>query len=199
MYAYYLGCCLLGAIPALAILFLLGATRRASIPHLAWWLSLILAVVISFFGLSHSTVPSFSNRNTAVGKAYDYVQHVGRSRHGNVYQSFRFVPEGGEAINIETEIILPRWGTDERMLRVVYLTDSKRFLKNEAVDITILSGRYMGFHDSRDARPFGTWLALPIGGALLAFGIVGLRYRKNDGESAASERQSQSVDLSRSS
>jgi hypothetical protein len=186
-YAYFLGGCFLGVIPALTIVFLLGAKRRARIPLFAWWLSLILGVVICFYGMSHSTIPSFSTRITAVGKAYDYVPHISGSRHSNVYDSFRFVPEGGEAVNIETTIVLPGWETNGRMLRLVYLKDSKRVLKNEAVDITILSGKYRGYHDSLDARPFGSWLGIPIGAAVLFFGYTGLRYRKGDAKSTASD------------
>jgi hypothetical protein len=72
-----------------------------------------------------------------------------------------------------------------RTFRVVYLQSSKRALKNEAIDIEILSGRDAGFHDSVDARPVGMWLAIPIGAALGAFGYFGLRYRKGDETSAA--------------
>lgn len=190
-YAHFMGCILLGLSPALAIFFLLGPKRRASIPALAWWLSLILGAAIGFYAVSHSTIPSFSTRITAVGKAYDYMHREVPARHGTIYGAFRFVPEGGEAINIGTQIILPDWAVpgdfDGRTLRVVYLKDSKRFLENEAVDITILSGKHTGFHDSLDARPFGTWLGIPIGAAFFGFGFIGLRYRKDDGKSMASD------------
>jgi hypothetical protein len=102
-YAHFLGCALLGFGPALAIFFLLGAKRRARIPHLAWWLSPILGAVICFYGLSHSTIPSFSTRITAMGKFYDYVRREGYR--GDTTYGFRFVPEGGEAINIHTRIL----------------------------------------------------------------------------------------------
>jgi hypothetical protein len=69
----------------------------------------------------------------------------------------------------------------------VYLTDSKRVLKNEAVDIEILSGRHAGFHDSRDVRPDGAWLGIPVCAAFLVFGVFGLRYMKEDAIAAASE------------
>jgi hypothetical protein len=184
-YAHYIGCALLGFSPALATFFLLGAKRRAWIPHLAWWLSLILGVVICFYGMSHATIPSFSTRITAVGKFYDYVEREGYR--GDATYSFRFVPEGGEAINIHTRILLPHRGLDGRTYRVVYLTDDNRRLKNEAVDITILSGKDTGFHDSLDARPFGSWLAIPVGVAFFGFGMIGLTYRKDDANPAASD------------
>jgi len=89
---------------------------------------------------------------------------------------------------METEIILPGWGDpaifDGRTFRVVYLQDSKRIVKNEAIDIEILSGKHAGYHDSRDARPVGTWLGIPVGAALGAFGLFGIKYRKDDVNSA---------------
>jgi hypothetical protein len=165
---------------------------RAWIPPLGWWLSLILGAVICMYGMSHSTIPSFSTRITAVGKAYDFVQreiHTGY-HHDTIY-GFRFVPESGEPIDIETEIILPDWAApaifDGRTFRVVYLIDSRRVLKNEAVDIEILSGKHTGFHDSLDARPAGKWLAIPVGAAFGVFGFIGLRYMKGDAIAAASD------------
>ena len=140
------------------------------------------------YGLAHSTAPSFAPRITAVGKAYDHVElRQGRDTH----YGFHFLPdENGEPVDIETSIILPGWAVPEvfngRTFRVVYLQSSKRALKNEAIDIEILSGRDAGFHDSVDARPVGVWLAIPIGAALGAFGYFGLRYRKDDETSAAS-------------
>ncbi len=182
----------LGAGPALAIFYLLRAKRRAWIPPLGWWLSLILGAVILFYGMSHSTMPSFSARITAVGKAYDYVQreiHTGY-HHDTIY-GFRLVPEGGEPIDIETEISLPDAAHpaifDGRTFRIVYLADSKRVLKNEAVDIEILSGKNTGFHDSRDARLAGKWLAIPVGTAFGIFGFIGLQNMKNDAIAAASD------------
>lgn len=141
------------------------------------------------YSLFHSTAPSFATRITAIGKAYDYVERTrGRYPYRDTYYGFRFVPDGGDPVNIETEIILPDWGTpaifDGRTFRVVYLKDSKRVLKNEAIEIEILSGKHAGFHDSLDARPTGAWLGIPIGAALGAFGLFGLRYRKDDAISA---------------
>ena len=190
-YTHFMVCCFLGAGPALAIFFLLRAKRRAWIPPLAWWLFLGLGVVVCFYGMSHSTVPSFSRQITAVGKAYGHVDreiHTGY-HHDTVY-GFRFVPDGGSPINIETQIILPHWNTpaifDGQTFRVVYLDDDQRVFKNEAIDIEILSGRNAGFHDSYDARPIGKWLGIPIGTAFGAFGFAGLRYMTDDAESAAS-------------
>jgi hypothetical protein len=189
---------LLGAGPALAISFLLGANRRAWIPPLAWWLSLALGAVVCFYGMSHSTVPSFSRRITAVGKAYDHVDreiHTGH-HHDTVY-GFRFVPDGANPIHLETQIILPDWNTPSlfngQSFRVVYLDDDQRALKNEAIDIEILSGRNAGFHDSYDARPVGKWLAIPIGAAFAVFGFVGLRYMKEDAIAATSDNDDTST------
>jgi hypothetical protein len=178
---------LLGLAAALAVFFPLGAKRRACIPPLAWWLCLILGVVTCMYGLFHSVAPSFATRITAVGKAYDHYDHVERGRWGYTYYGFRFVPVGGEPVNIETEIILPDWDTpaifNGRIFRVVYLEDSKRTLKNEAIDVEILSGKHAGFHDYFDARPVGQWLAIPFGAALAVFGFLGLKYMKDDAAS----------------
>ncbi len=181
--------CLLGIAVALAVFFPLGAKRRACISLLVWWLCLIVGGVTCMYSLFHSTAPSFTTRIAAIGKAYDYVERTrGRYTERDTYYGFRFVPDGGDPVNIETEIILPDWGTpaifDGRTFRVVYLKDSKRVLKNEAIEIEILSGIHAGFHDSLDARPTGTWLGIPIGAALGAFGLFGLRYRKDDAISA---------------
>jgi hypothetical protein len=177
--------CLLGLAVAMAVFFTLGAKRRALISSPLWWLCLILGVVTCISALFHSTAPSFATRITAIGQAYD---HVDRKRGRDTYYGFRFVPTGGEPINIETQIILPDWNTpaifDGRTFRLVYLQDSKRILKNEAIDIEILSGKHAGFHDSFDARPAGTWLGVPIGAALFGFGFFGLRYKKDDAISA---------------
>jgi hypothetical protein len=137
------------------------------------------------YGLFHSTAPSFAPRISATGKAYDYVE---RRRGSDTYYGFRFVPDGGEPINIETEIILPGWADptifNGRTFRVVYLQDSKRIPKNEAIEIEIVSGKHAGYHDSLDARPTGAWLGIAIGAALGAFGFFGLKYRKDDATSA---------------
>lgn len=182
---YYLGCCLIGMIVAMATFALLRAERRARIPRLVWWPCLILGVVTVFYGLSHSTAPSFATRITAVGKTYGYFER--RQGRDKVW-GFWFVPDGGKPVNMETEIILPGWAKpdifDGRTFRVVYLEDDKRAMKNEAIDIEILSGRDAGYHQSVDARPLGAWLAIPFGAALGVFGFLGLRYRKVDLASA---------------
>jgi hypothetical protein len=189
-YVHTMVCGWLGAGPALVIFFRLGAKRRAWIPPAAWWLSLGLGTVVFFYGLSHSTVPSFSHRIAAVGKAYDHVnREIHAGYHHDTIYGFRFVPDGGNTVFLETQIILPYWNTpaifDGQTFRVVYLDDDHRVFKNEAIDIAILSGRNAGFHDSYDARPFGKWLGIPIGAALGAFGFVGLKYMKEDEAKAA--------------
>jgi hypothetical protein len=190
-YTHCMGCSFLGAGPALAIFFLLHAKRRAWIPPLAWWLFLAMGAVVFFYGLSHSTVPSLSHRITAVGKAYDHVdREIHTGYHHDTVHGFRFVPDGGNPINLETQIIFPYWNTpaifDGQSFRVVYLDDDQRVFKNEAIDVEILSGRFAGFHDSYDARPIGKWLGIPAGAALGIFGFLGLKYMKDDAETAAS-------------
>jgi hypothetical protein len=101
--------------------------------------------------MSHSTVPSFSRRITAVGKAYDHVdREIHTGYHHDTVCGFRFVPAGGNPVNIETQIILPNWNTpaifDGQSFRVVYLDDDQRVFKNEAIDLEILSGSGWEFH-----------------------------------------------------
>jgi hypothetical protein len=159
----------------------LKPARRADVPAFVWWLCIALAFVAFAIGISQCTVPSFAPRITAVGNAYDCLQiRQGRDS----YFEFRFVPEQGSTVEMQTAIALPNWRRpdifDGRSLRVVYLDKVKRPLKNEAIDIEILSGAHAGFHDSVDARPAGKWLVIPLGGALLTFGIFGIKARKVD-------------------
>jgi hypothetical protein len=186
---YFIGCCLIGMSAALTVFFPLKAKRRACIPPLVWWLCVILGAVTCMYGLFQSTTPSFATRITAVGRTYDYAQH--RQGRDADYYSFRFVPDGGQPVNIETRIIIPGWGNpaifNGRTFRVVYLAGNNRALKNEAIEIEILSGEHAGYRDSLDARPLGKWLAIPLGAALGAFGFFGLKYMKEDAVSAASD------------
>jgi hypothetical protein len=177
--------CFLGIAVALAVFFPLGAKRRACVSPVIWWGCLIAGGVTCIYGLTHATAPSFAARITAIGKTYDFVERTrGTWPYKDNYYGFRFVPDGGEPVNIETEIILPGWADpsifDGRSFRVVYLQDSKRTVKNEAIEIEILSGKDAGYHDSRDARPVGAWLGIPIGAAFGTFGLFGLKYRKDD-------------------
>lgn len=185
----YMLACLLGVAAILPVFYPLGAARRARIPSYTWWVCVLCGAVLCFYGMSYSTAPSFAPRVTAIGKAYNDVERrAGR----DTYFGFRLLPDnGGEPVDIETSIILPGWAVPEvfdgRTFRVVYLRSSDRFMKNEAIDIAILSGRDTGFHDSVDARPVGVWLTIPIGAAIGTFGFFGLKYRKEDKASAASE------------
>jgi hypothetical protein len=190
----FVGTCLLGLAVALAVFFPIGAERRACIPALAWWLCLIGGAVTCLFGLSHSTVPSFAPRITAVGKASDWTEKtVGR----NTKFVFRFVPEGGSPIDIETLIIVPHWDNagkfNGRKLRIVYLDDIARKPSDEAIEIEILDGADAGWHDSLDARAFGVWLGIPIGAALGGFGYFGIRYKKDDMKAAEAPQETSSV------
>lgn len=181
--------CLLGMAVACAVFFPLKPRRREHIPPLGWWFFVIVGVGIGFYGMSHATAPSFSTPITAIGRAYDSIQvQHGRDRE----QGFRFVLDGGRSIPIETHIALPGWGVPEifngRELRVVYFDQQDRALKNEAIEIEILSGEHAGYRESFDARPNGRWLAVPIGATLAIFGYLGLKYMKDDEVKAAAER-----------
>lgn len=163
----FLGYYMFGVVVALAVCVTLKPKRIAGIPPLAWWLCLIVGVAAGGYGLSHSTVPSFAITITAIGRTYDRAEH--RRGRDTSYFSFRFVPDVGQPVNIQTTIIIPGWGTPSvfngRTFRVVYLAEKNRALENEAIEIEILSGGYAGYRDSLDARPLGKWLAIPFGAA----------------------------------
>jgi hypothetical protein len=184
----FMASAMLGLVVAMAIFFPLGAKRRASIPSLVLWFCLVAGGVTCMYGLSHSTAPSFAPRITATGKAYDCEE---RKQGRDSKFVFSFVPDEGDQVNIETRIAVPGWARPERFngrtLRVVYLRDAHRSLSNEAIDIRILSGDGVGFHDFLDTRPGGVWLGVPIGAALASFGFFGLKYMKDDEIAAASE------------
>ncbi|MGH9597869.1 MAG: hypothetical protein ACRD3K_13825 [Edaphobacter sp.] len=97
---------------------------------------------------------------------------------------FGFAPEGESPVSLETHIIMPHWSNAEifnrRILRITYLNDPSRSENNEAIDIEVLAGENSGWHDSLDARPFGIWLAIPVGALIAGFGYIGIRYRKDD-------------------
>jgi len=96
-------------------------------------------------------------------------------------------------------LAFPDWNSpalfDRRTFRVVYLQDTKRELKNEAIDIEILAGQHAGYRDSLDARPVGAWLGVPIGSTFLTFGLFGLRYRKDDVVSRAGDRMTENAGM----
>jgi hypothetical protein len=190
----FMGCCLLGIVPGMVGFLVIGAKRRSDIPPLAWWLCLIAGFVALMYGLTHATTPSLATPITTIGKAYDHVEiRQGRDTH----YGFGFVPDGGKSIKIETLIILPDWAHpasfNGRTLRIRYLEGGNLGLKNEAIDIAILSGEHAGFHDSLDARPVGKWLWIPIGATICVFGLAGLKYMKSDAEFSASSDDSEAL------
>lgn len=116
------------------------------------------------------------------------------------YLRLSFRSGRGGPIHLETQIILPGWADpaifNGRTFRIVYLQDTNRTLKNEAIDIQILSGKHSGYHKSLDARPLGRWLLIPVGAALFGFGLVGLKFKKDDAKSAASDEDGKPAALS---
>lgn len=172
---------LLGVGIALAIVLLMGSARRSRTPMYVLWALLVSGVVTCIYGLSHSTAPSFAAQVSRIGTSSAFVEKsIGRSSKF----VFVLVPASGSPINIETHIIVPHWGNADvfsgRTLRVTYLDDPARSVSNEAVRIEIVSGENAGWRDSIDARPFGVWLAIPLGSMIAGFGYLGLRYRRDD-------------------
>ncbi len=181
---------LLGFGIAFGIVMPLGAVRRSRIQKYVWWVLLVSGATICMYGLSHSTSPSFGRRVSSVGTASALVeQKVG----GDSKFVFAFIPSNGQPVNLQTRIIVPHWGNAEvfqrRTLRVTYLDDPARSVSNEAIEIEIVSGENVGWRDSLDARPFGVWLAIPIGAMIAGLGYIGLRYRREDLTATKSWRQ----------
>ena len=192
MDGYFVGGWLAGAMVAFALFFSLGIRRRARVPSFAWWFSISVGFITCLYCELHSAAPSFAQPITVIGKAYNCVEHrVGK---GHKF-SFTACPQDGGSLAIETRIALPGWKSpadfDGRTLRIAYLPDRDRNPSNEAIDVAILSGKHEGWRDSLDARPFGRWLGVPIGGAVAALGMLGLRYRKDDIRNASSTDASQ--------
>lgn len=187
-YGFYMLSVLSGLAVAFSIYRALGARRRAAVSPVIWWACLVIGVVAGGYGLSHSTVPSFAPRVTAVGTTYDFYH---RKSGKDSWDGFRFVPDGGGApILMETEIMQPGWATPSfngRTIRVTYLQDEHRSLKNEVIEEAILTGTHAGYHDAYDARPFGRWLFLPLGGAIAGLGYLGLRSMGDDDKKVAAE------------
>jgi len=176
---------------------LLSPPRQASSMDSAPWLVVLSGPGSRCFLLRHVSLDCAVVRTASHGSglAYDYIEReVYSGYHHSTIYGFRFAPEGGGGggpINIETEISLLDAAHPEifngQLFRIVYLNDNGRVLKNEAIDIAVLSGEHKGFHRSLDARPVGKWLAIPIGTLFGIFGFFGLRYMEKDAIAAASD------------
>lgn len=177
--------CLFGLGVAFAVFLSLGPRRRSRISPLIWSGCMIVGAVTCMFGLSHSTTPSFASRTIAIGQASAFSEQKAGRR---TAFGFHFVPEEGNALSLGTQIIVPHWSNSAvfsgRTLRITYLNDPVRSISNEVIEIEILSGDDAGWHDSLDARPYGVWLGIPIGGLVAGFGYIGIRYRKDDLEAS---------------
>jgi len=146
------------------------------------------------FSLATSAPPSFAHRIAVIGKIHDLtdVREYKASKF-----SFFFESEDGTMLHSETRIILPHWGNnsyhERRTYRVVYLDDAKRDPVNEAIDIAIIDGPDIGWHNSRDVRPFGKWLGIPLGGALIASGFFVGSNRAGKRKATQEEEQAANV------
>lgn len=185
----FIATCLLGLGAAAAVFFPLRAKGKTRIPLFVWWLCVVSGSVVCIYGLTHSTTPSFAPRITALGKGANCIERDAAGSGPEFF--FRFAPEGGQPVDIWTQIIMPHWGNAEkfegRRLRIVYLNAASG---KEAIDIEILSGDNAGWRDALDARPFGIWLAIPIGAAISGFGVFGIRFKKDDVKTARASETS---------
>lgn len=146
-----------------------------------------LAIVVGEF---RSTVPSFAARAEITGRVSGCTTR--RLGKGNYVHYFSVQPEIGAPVNIETHVLGPMcWASsrdyDDRVYRVLYLRDARWNLFNEGIQVDVLSGRDTGWHSSLDARPFGLWLLMPIGGVFLIVGNYGIRSGREPESSTNSE------------
>ena len=172
---------LLGFPTTIFLFFITPARYRAKVPGLLWGLSLVIGGVLLICSLVYSTVPSMAPRITLRGTASPFIEHrVGKSSKF----SFMFLPEHGQPIELETELVPPHWGNEEifagRVFNLTYLDTVNREVKHEVIDLEILTGANAGWHDSRDARFLGAWLCAPFGALFFGIGIFGLKYKSDE-------------------
>ena len=172
----------------LVLLVLIGLLIRRVVKKythigLMWSGVCFAGFAVAGFSGAKSTAPSSAPRVTVTGLAQGCIEHrIGR---GNYTYSFSISPAGGSPVQLTSRIKAPFCWTgtasdfDARVYRVVYLDDSNRNLKNEAIRIDVIGGQNTGWHGSVDARPFGLWLGIPGGIACIIIGGIGaFRNRK---------------------
>ena len=157
-----------------------GALGLSRAPRLALCACVAAGAAVGWFAYTRSTSPSFAPRITLTGKALDCVNvhRFSRNRH-----LFRFEPASGDRVFLQTKILAPMCFSssitfDDRTYRVIYLEDPKRSMSREVTSIDVVSGTDTGWHEALDARPFGTWLGVPIGAFLVMLGLAEFRGRR---------------------
>ncbi len=176
------------ALLAFMVFFFRGIAKKYTPVGLAWWFVSLLGFAVAGFSGANSTTPSSAPRNTVLGEVQGCSEHVlGR---GNYTYTFLLNSEGKGLIEIATRIKPPLCWRDYSsdssadIYRVVYLDDSSRDLRHEAIRIEVLAGFRTGWRGSVDARPFGLWLGIPSGIVLILVGGVGaVRHRRKSSES----------------
>jgi hypothetical protein len=71
--------------------------------------------------------------------------------------------------------------------RVVYFDDPDRDLQRKAIQIDVVQGQNTGWHGAVDAHPFGFWLGVPIGIALIVVGGIGMLKNRSVTRGASSQ------------
>jgi hypothetical protein len=177
--------------PLVIVVMLIRKVAKKYTPWaLVWWSVGLAGSAVAGISGANSTMPSTAPRLTVSGLAQGCAQQtIGR---GNCIYSFLLMRTNAPSISLSTHIELPIcWSgpstdSDGRLYRVKYLADPSRTLKNEAISIEVLAGPNSGWQSSVDARPFGLWLGIPTGLALiLVRGIGAVRNRKADSDLSA--------------
>jgi len=178
------------ALLAFIVFILRGFAKKYTSVGLAWWTASLLGFAVAGISGANSTMPSSAPRETLSGEVQGCVEHVlGR---GNYTYTFWLNSSVQGPVEIATRIKPPLcWqgyssGPGSDVYRVVYLDDSTRDLKHEAISIEVLAGTHTGWSGSVDARPFGLWLGIPAGVLLILIGGIGaLRNRRKLSETAS--------------
>ena len=132
------------AILALVVLLFRGIAKKYTPVGFVWWFVGLLGFAVAGFSGANFTRRSSAPRNTVSGKVEDCVAHVlGR---GTYTYTFLVNSLGQAPVEIATRLKPPVcWqdyspGSRADIYRVVYLDDSSRDLKHEAIRIEVLAG-----------------------------------------------------------
>jgi hypothetical protein len=176
-FGYFIGAAIAGL-----ICWRLGFRRRTEVGPGMWWTLVLVGFALMMWSAFHSTMPSFAPRITAITTVSSCVKEEHR-------RSIRFtihLDQGpGGPIFLDTEIVGPMCWLSSRqrssnIYKIDYLDAPGLDGEKEVVAISVLEGPDKGWHSEVDSRPFGLWLGIPVGGALVSLGLFGLKLRGKD-------------------
>jgi hypothetical protein len=180
----------------IALLFVIAmlvrnGAKKYTPAGLIWALLCLMGFGLAGFSGANSTTPSSAPRTTLTGAAANCIEH--RRGRGSFTYSFVLTPTTGVPVRLETRIKAPIcWqgggtGSDAAEYRVVYLDDQDRDLRNEAIQVDVVHGQNAGWQGAVDSRPFGLWLGIPAGLALIVVGAIGMMKNRRMTEDTSSQ------------